>query len=37
MKGEKQLIDTNVYKDVTFNEKILQDLKETSNIVFPKP
>ena len=36
IKAEKQLIDTNVYKNVTFNEKILQDLKETNNIVFPK-
>ena len=29
MKAEKQLIDTNVYKDVTFNEK-----KEEGVVVF---
>ena len=31
---EKQLKDQNVYKDVDFTEKILQDLAETSNKMF---
>ena len=31
---EKQLRDANVYKDVFFNEKILQDLVGTSNPLF---
>ena len=31
MEAEKQLSDANVYKDVLFNEKILQDLVGTSN------
>ena len=32
--AEKQLKDQNVYKDVDFTEKILQDLAETSNKMF---
>ena len=32
--AEKQLKDQNVYKDVEFTEKILQDLVETSNKMF---
>ena len=32
--AEKQLKDQNVYKDVEFTEKILQDLAETSNKMF---
>ena len=31
MKVEKQLSDKNVYKEVKFNEKLIQDLTETSN------
>ena len=32
--AEKQLNDTNVYKDVCFNEKLLQELVGTSNKLF---
>ena len=32
--AEKQLKDQNVYKDVDFTEKILQDLAETSKKMF---
>ena len=31
---EKQLNNKSVYKNVTFKEKILQDLAETSNNIF---
>ena len=31
---ERQLVDVTVYKDVSFNEKMLQDLAETCNKVF---
>ena len=34
MEAEKQLSDANVYKDVSFNEKMLQDLVGTSNKLF---
>ena len=34
MEAEKQLSDKNVYKDVNFNEKLIQDLTETSNKIF---
>ena len=34
MEAEKQLSDKNVYKDVKFNEKLTQDLTETSNKIF---
>ena len=34
--AEKQLKDQNVYKDVDFTEKILQDLAEASNKMFFK-
>ena len=34
MEAEKQLSDANVYKDVSFNENILQDLVGTSNKLF---
>ena len=34
MKAEKQLSDKNVYKEVNFNEKLIQDLTETSNKIF---
>ena len=29
MEAEKQLSDKNVYKEVKFNEKLIQDLTET--------
>ena len=32
--AEKQLSDANFYKDVSFNEKILQDLVGKSNQLF---
>ena len=39
--GPKQLcyrsckaIDKNVYKDISFNEKLIQDLTKTSNKIF---
>ena len=32
--AEKQLSDKNVYRDVNFKSKILQDLAETSNNIF---
>ena len=32
--AEKQLNNKSVYKNVTFKEKILQDLDETSNDIF---
>ena len=32
--AEKQMNDENVYKDVNFNEKLIQDLAETSNKIF---
>ena len=32
--AEKQLGDRNVYKDIDFKEKILQELAETSNSLF---
>ena len=32
--AEKQLNDTNLYKDVCFNEKLLRKLKGTSNKLF---
>ena len=31
---EKQLSDKNVYKEVNFDEKLMQDLTETSNKIF---
>ena len=34
MEAEKQLSDANVYKDVSFNEKMLQDLVGTSSKLF---
>ena len=34
MKAEKQLNDENVYKEVNFNEKLIEDLTETSNKIF---
>ena len=34
MEAEKQLSDKNVYKEVKFNEKLIQDLTETSNKIF---
>ena len=34
MEAEKQLSEKNVYKDVNFNEKLIQDLTETSNKIF---
>ena len=34
LKAEKQLSDANVYKDVSFNEKYLQELVGTSNQLF---
>ena len=34
LEAEKQLGDKNIYKDVSFNEKILRDLVETSNKFF---
>ena len=33
-KAEKQLGDKNIYKDVSFNDKILRDLVEASNRMF---
>ena len=32
--AEKQLGDKNIYKNVSFNDKILRDLVETSNKMF---
>ena len=32
--AEKQLSDKNVYRDVNFKRKILQDFAETSNDIF---
>ena len=34
MEAEKRLSDKNVYKDVNFNEKLIQDLTEISNKIF---
>ena len=34
MKAEKQLSDKNVYKEVKFKEKLIQDPTETSNKIF---
>ena len=34
MEAEKQLSDKNVYKEVKFNEKLIQDLTKTSNKIF---
>ena len=34
MEAEKQLSDKNVYKEVNFNEKLIQGLIETSNRMF---
>ena len=34
METEKQLSDKNVYKKDKFNEKLIQDLTETSNKIF---
>ena len=34
MEDEKQLSDKNIYKEVKFNEKLIQDLTETSNKIF---
>ena len=34
MEAEKQLSDKNVYKEVSFNEKLIQDLTEPSNKIF---
>ena len=34
LEAEKQLSDANVYKDVSFHEKNLQELVETSNQLF---
>ena len=34
MEAEKQLSDKKVYKEVNFNEKLTQDLTETSNKIF---
>ena len=36
LEAEKQLSDANVYKDVFFNEKNLQELVGTSNQLFQK-
>ena len=32
--GSCKAIDKNVYKDVSFNEKLIQDLTKTSNKIF---
>ena len=37
LQAEKQLSDANVYKDVSFNGMILQDLVEASNHLFQNP
>ena len=34
MEAEEQLSDKNVYKDVKFNENLIQDLTETSDKIF---
>ena len=34
MEAEKQLSDDNVWKEVNFNEKLIQDLTETSSKMF---
>ena len=34
MEAEKQLSDKNVYKEVKFNEKLIQDLTKASNKIF---
>ena len=34
MEAEKQLSDKNVHKEVKFNEKLIQDLTETSKKIF---
>ena len=34
--AEKQLSDKNVYRDVNFKSKILQDLAKTSNDIYKK-
>ena len=34
MEAEKQLSDKNIYKEVKFNENLIQDLTETSNKIF---
>ena len=36
LEAEKQLSDTNVYKNVDFKEKLLTDLVKTSNNIFLK-
>lgn len=34
MKAEKQLSDKNVFKEVNFNDKLIQNLTGTSNKIF---
>ena len=34
MEAEKQLSDKTIYKDVTFNKNIIQNLTEKSNKIF---
>ena len=34
MEAEKQLSDKNIFKEVKFNKKSIQDLTETSNKIF---
>ena len=34
MEAEKQMSHKNVYKEVKFNEKLIQNLTETSNKIF---
>ena len=34
MEAEKQLSDKNIFKEVKFNKKLIQDLTETSNKIF---
>ena len=34
LEAKKQLSDANVYKDVSFNEKVFQELVGTSNQLF---
>ena len=34
METKKQLSDKNCYKEVTFNEKLIQDLIDSSNKIF---
>ena len=34
MEAEKRLSEKNIYKEVNFNEKLIQDLTKTSNKIF---